>query len=433
MLEKWIKNDCPKVNPTEIRNGIALYEKTLPVPSKQIEKNIFCSEKRKRFRVCRNGNIVEIDKPTYSDEHDRQVRDENYDFLDCFIPQYEFKYKEQGDLNTKLIDYKQLSNINAYLFLNEGLLFVIRENLYFLSGTDRIFYGIGNVGAGVYKIQFDGKGNIVFYYISQYKAIIQNQRYERSGQDFTGYIDKYEITEKINVLTKEKFDKYFTKAKANSMRNKSLGSLEPKSVKSNIKSNHADNNLCGKNIKCEFCGSLIATTSKFCDQCGKKIEYKTEKENSHPQNMTPTEKEISEIRIDTKLNYWEEFVQYTKSRNADTDFIRANFKLPEPADRNWYALRLGTSKARVELSINTKTNRIRTALYIKDTDVWNNLLGILENNNFNTREIVIDNESKTPSISVYKSIDKMDKGCFAQYDWFVKATVIMKKLLDKAL
>lgn len=433
MLEKWIKKDCQNVNPAEVRNGISLYEKTLPVPSKQIEKSICCLEKRNRFQARRSGNIVEIDKPTYSDEQDWNVRNEKYDFLDSFIPQYEFKYKEQGDLNSNWTSYEQLSNVNAYLYLNDGLLFVIRENLFYLSATDRKFYGIGNVGVGVHKIQFDNKGNIVFYYISQYKIITQNQRYERGSQDYTGYTDRYEISEKVNVLTKEKFYEYLSKAKDKCVSHVRKTGPEFGSENHDIRTDHPQKNLSTVDIRCKNCGSLIAASSKFCDQCGRKIEHITGKGNNHAKNMVSATEESTEIPIDTKQRYWEEFIKYTKSRNVDDDFIRANFKFPEPADRNWYALRLGTTKARVELSVNTKTNRIRTALYIKDADVWNNLLAILKNNKINVQEIIIDNQSKTPSISVYRSIDGINKDCFEQFDWFVKVTVILKKLLEMVL
>lgn len=425
-----------------IRNGELLNEKTLPVPTKKIEKDIRCLEMGGNFSAYREkskgagkivaylgkGRLVEIDKPTYSDEADRVVPYVKYDFLDCFVPKFKFSYRQDGPVN-EWPEYQQLSSVSAYLYLEDGLLLIIKEILYFLSATDRRFYVIGKVGKGVFKIELGNNRDIHFHYVTQYKVISENKKYERSGGDFTGYTDEYEISEKTNVLTKDRFQKLLNVAKEKIMPKGQKENSEKVIERSDNFGNHGVKNIIPKIANCSSCVAVINPNSKFCDQCGKKVEVKFNGVKINTKTVSAESSEFCENQGElTKYTYWEDFIKYTEKRSANNTFAMAGFKLSEAADRNWYALRLGTAKARIELSINTKTNNIRTALFIKDINLWNKIISITSKSDSFGNGICIDDQSKTPSISVYKKIEGMCINRCEHYKWFMECAVIFKQL-----
>lgn len=142
--------------------------------------------------------------------------------------------------------------------------------------------------------------------------------------------------------------------------------------------------------------------------------------------------EPNEDVLPSKQAYWKSFIEYATESGSGNAFLYSGFTLPKPADRNWYALRLGTAKARIELQINTKNNIIRTALFIKDENMWNKVEALLLSNTADSNKMHVDTESKTPSISIYKPIEGMDINKKEQYDWFMEYALVFKHFYDVA-
>ena len=370
-----------------IRSGELLAEKDLPVPTAKIQAQIYCSEYRKgRFHVTyENDRVVTIDKPTYSADDDRNIPFEKYDFISCVESKYDFSFK-QGNSIRDYFKYEQLSEISTYLYFENGFAFIKNERMYFLH-NDRRFYYIGNVGNGVIKLEFDNRGNIVVYRVEQYKQIISNRRYERSGQDYTGYTDVYEISIKKNILKKEEFMKLLEKKR--------------NEISNNIK------NTVSTIITQEISSSVDSEIKAKCEgvvSFDKKINISKEK-------------------------YWQEFVRYAFEESKNKEFINAEFPVAVPADRNWYALRLGTAKAHIELSFNTQKYTIRTALLIKDRTLFEKLEDVLAKNEMSDT-VIINRESKTVSISIMKSDVDFCGDRISQFEWFMEGACLFKKLVN---
>lgn len=140
--------------------------------------------------------------------------------------------------------------------------------------------------------------------------------------------------------------------------------------------------------------------------------------------------EVSSEGGTSKYEYWKSFVEYASGEGGTDEFAGAGFNMPKPAERNWYALRLGTSKARIELTINTRDNLIRTVLFIKDEMLWDNMTRLFLSRGFNEKKIYINTESKSSSISVYKRINGLNINKKEQYDWFIKCAITLKQIYD---
>lgn len=65
---------------------------------------------------------------------------------------------------------------------------------------------------------------------------------------------------------------------------------------------------------------------------------------------------------DNKLEYWQGFGDYLSGK------IPAIVRIPKAADRNWYALRLGSSKYRIECSVSVKNQTLRVGFFMENSD-----------------------------------------------------------------
>ena len=132
-----------------------------------------------------------------------------------------------------------------------------------------------------------------------------------------------------------------------------------------------------------------------------------------------------EKTVTSKLEYWQEFVDYAFEGTYDQKF-KSDFPRAEPADRNWYALRLGSAKAHIELSVNTQKETIRTAILLKDE----NLLYQLEPHLKEGADIIVDRKSQTKSISLIHK-GGLNNGRKEQFDWFIDVARDMKRFVKK--
>lgn len=66
-----------------------------------------------------------------------------------------------------------------------------------------------------------------------------------------------------------------------------------------------------------------------------------------------------------KLAYWEEFKSYFESNPT-----AGGIKCSKPADRNWYALRVGSAKFRIECSVNSKNQTLRVGFFLENSQEY---------------------------------------------------------------
>ena len=132
-----------------------------------------------------------------------------------------------------------------------------------------------------------------------------------------------------------------------------------------------------------------------------------------------------EKTVTSKLEYWQEFVDYAFEGTHNPKF-KSSFQRTEPADRNWYALRLGSAKVHIELSINTQKETSRAAILIKDEEMFYQLESKLADN----PKIIVDRKSQTKSISMMCK-GGLNKGRKAQFDWFMDRACVMKDFVKK--
>lgn len=150
--------------------------------------------------------------------------------------------------------------------------------------------------------------------------------------------------------------------------------------------------------------------------------------NNITQNSTPTKSRIDTDRIKTvasipvqkrgktflpenKLNYWEGFRQYLE--NNPPPIVR----ISKPSDRNWYALRLGSSKVRIECSVSTKNQNLRVGFFMDNSDsVYGKAFlnkeeidSILKNSTSVLSEIRWNNSVADANVSMFISLNGMDK------------------------
>lgn len=142
---------------------------------------------------------------------------------------------------------------------------------------------------------------------------------------------------------------------------------------------------------------------------------------------------IREVRLRiNKEEYWRNFVEYAFEKTRDKEFLQTGFPTTMPTDRNWYALRLGTSKAHIELSFNTQKNSIRAALLIKERNLLNALEELLNKNGLGNI-VSVKKDSKTANISFTKLNCDFENGRDIQFQWFMDKTCILKKMIDAVL
>ena len=134
-------------------------------------------------------------------------------------------------------------------------------------------------------------------------------------------------------------------------------------------------------------------------------------------------------RLD-KEGYWKEFVEYAFYTSPNHAFREAGFPIAPAADRNWYALRVGSAKVHIELSFNTQKKTIRTAMLIKDRDLLEKLRKVLVKRGYGDR-IVVNTESKTMSISNIS--DDIRGSRIDQYLTFMVWAVVFKSAIDEVL
>ena len=105
----------------------------------------------------------------------------------------------------------------------------------------------------------------------------------------------------------------------------------------------------------------------------------------------------------SKLEYWDGFAKYLSGR------IPSNVRIPKAADRNWFAMRLGSSKVRIECSVSSKKQQLRVGLFMENSDsVYGKAEGhkaqinsLLANTGISGAEIRWDNTVADANVSVF--------------------------------
>ena len=127
--------------------------------------------------------------------------------------------------------------------------------------------------------------------------------------------------------------------------------------------------------------------------------------NVHKQNTPKT------FLPDNKLDYWEGLGNYLQGK------LPSIVRIPKAADRSWYALRLGSSKVRIECSISVKNYNIRVGFFMKNSDsVYgkasqhkNEIDAILKSCNSAVLEIRWDNSVADANVSTIVSMNGLDR------------------------
>ena len=145
----------------------------------------------------------------------------------------------------------------------------------------------------------------------------------------------------------------------------------------------------------------------------------------HIRNDSSSQSTQPEKTVTSKLEYWQEFVDYAFEGTQNQKF-KSGFPRAEPADRNWYALRLGSAKVHIELSVNTQKETIRVAILVKDEEMFYQLESKLADN----PQIIVDRKSQTKSMSMMRK-GGLNKGRKAQFDWFMDRACVMKDFVKK--
>lgn len=125
----------------------------------------------------------------------------------------------------------------------------------------------------------------------------------------------------------------------------------------------------------------------------------------------PVQKTGKTFLPENKLNYWEGFRQYLE--NNPPPIVR----MSKPSDRNWYALRLGSSKVRIECSVSTKNQNLRVGFFMDNSDsVYGKAFlnkekidSILKKSTSVLSEIRWNNSVADANVSMFISLNGMDK------------------------
>ena len=150
----------------------------------------------------------------------------------------------------------------------------------------------------------------------------------------------------------------------------------------------------------------------------------------------PIKEKCSAAKVSREV-YWEEFVKYAFGGEPQNDMNKVGILASKIADRNWYALRLGISKVRIELSFNTKKNTIRTGVFFSDIEIYNKMLSIKGQimKKFSNTEgrIIWDEKSKTPSICIIKEISNVQEERIEQYKWYAECSCMLANLVKSIM
>lgn len=137
------------------------------------------------------------------------------------------------------------------------------------------------------------------------------------------------------------------------------------------------------------------------------------------------------------LAYWQEFVDHAFGNAQNKRFLDARFLKSAPADRNWHALRFGTSKAHIELSFSRKKKTARTALFVRDKERFALLESTRGYLNDAFRDVdgnlVWDGMSKLSSVSIVREGFDFCGNRTAQFEWFMMCAWIFKKISEVAV
>lgn len=260
------------------------------------------------------------------------------------------------------------------------------------------------------KIYFDGH---FFYHAENYYQFISRDRDGENSKNWNhtghGACDNFTVAGGYLFLNKEAFDE--------EQYNMTFQESEPLRI-----------------------SWMSHSNSHFRQEENSEIErYEKEKKPAQEVSRIPNlhkpdhETKISEAvnRNDpVKLAYWKEFVRYAFDTAHNREFENAHFPQAQPADRNWYALRLGTSKGHIELSVNMREGTIRTALFVKNNKDLFKVLeaqkSLLESAFRDIEgEICWDKVSQAANVSIIRTSAGLSEA--EQADWFMKCACILRQ------
>lgn len=157
-------------------------------------------------------------------------------------------------------------------------------------------------------------------------------------------------------------------------------------------------------------------------------------QTSSDEEQKEPEKTVSAEQVTVKeaashLEYWESFAVYAY------EVLDSGMRLPRAADRNWYAIRLGSAKTRIECSVNSRSETLRTAFFIQDAP---DLFAKVQQNSSEIEkaleslgDIIWDGSSRAANISLFTS--QTGKSMQEQYEWFCNAANLLNQTIQPYL
>ena len=91
---------------------------------------------------------------------------------------------------------------------------------------------------------------------------------------------------------------------------------------------------------------------------GSRITNGTAEKKTSPQ----TQSDGKNSNVPGNLEYWQGFAEYLQGK------VPSSVRIPKAADRNWFALRLGSSKVRIECSRSTRKQNLRVGFFMENTE-----------------------------------------------------------------
>lgn len=188
-----------------------------------------------------------------------------------------------------------------------------------------------------------------------------------------------------------------------------------------------------KRLKQEFDeGKTAAPTSADDDDFLKNSdwdEFFSKNENNEPEESAPSVQAATVNKPTNRLKYWAGFAVYAY------DVLDSDMSLPNAADRNWYAIRLGSAKLRIECSVNSRAETLRTAFFVKEApDIFAKL------RQFESEisrvlsalgTVTWDVSSKSANVSL--SVSQTGKTTHEQYEWFCNAANLLNRTIQSYL
>ena len=117
------------------------------------------------------------------------------------------------------------------------------------------------------------------------------------------------------------------------------------------------------------------------------------------------------------LEYWTEFQAYAQKME-----LRGGIRLSKAGDHNWYALWLDDSTFRIECSVNTRKETLRTAFFVQNAPArfirLEQAKTAIEDALESEGKIAWDGKSQAANVSVFNS--RQGKSKEEQYDWFCR-------------